>query len=615
MVLTAAECLAGIDIIEPQISPDGRFIAVILNGDRGPFIYRIEIDHPDWDLRGPQTQQAPRSASSLYDEPAWSPWPVRSGRSLGGGSFAWLPDSTGLVVVARTGDLWTLPLSGEPHCVFESPRDLPLDDSLPSGVFAPAVDSSGRYVAVTADQAQIWTIDLVTGRSERQDGGDHDFVLDPVWWNGRPLWTAWNIPNMPWDESVLVNADAKQFGPRTNQVQQARVAPSGGVWGWLDDASGWLNVQIADGLRIDEMFEHGGPSWGERQRSWCFNSMGTQVAFARNEEGFGRLCSADIDTGVVVERARAIHGQLSWAGNTLVAVRTGGKTPTSLVVYNTGDTNPADQEWLRRDVLVGPSAIVKGHPSLVEPQLVTTQSIDGADLFARLYQSPRSQGRLLCWIHGGPTDQWTVSFMPRFTFWLDRGYDILVPDHRGSTGHGRAFAQALHGRWGDMDVDDVHRLIEYVVQRQPGTSVALMGSSAGGMTALGVAARYPKSASAAVLAYPVSDMAALDGVTHRFEAHYNRSLLGSPEQTQRLSQMRSPSHHVAALAATPLLIFHGSQDPVVPLAQSEQLVAGLRRHGGDVNFVVFDGEGHGFRDLNHKITEFERTEEFLQRHL
>jgi dipeptidyl aminopeptidase/acylaminoacyl peptidase len=205
--------------------------------------------------------------------------------------------------------------------------------------------------------------------------------------------------------------------------------------------------------------------------------------------------------------------------------------------------------------------------------------------------------------------------MPRFTFWLDRGYDILVPDHRGSTGHGRSFTQALRGRWGDVDVDDVHRLIEYVVEKQPGTSVALMGSSAGGMTALGVVARYPESASAAVLAYPVSDMAALDGVTHRFEAHYNRSLLGSPEQTQQLSQTRSPVHQVAALAATPLLIFHGTEDQVVPLAQSEQLVAGLRRHGGDVEFVVFDGEGHGFRDLNHKITEFERTEEFLQRHL
>jgi len=638
MHLTAAECLSGVDIIEPQVSPDGRWLALVLNGENGPFLYRLDLSElfsseGDKTAVARQAQAesvpvAPITTEHLYARPAWSRWPVRSGRSLSGGCFAWLPDSTGVVVVARSGELWVLPIAGEARLI-SATLDEKIGETPRKPLSSPVVDPSGQYVAVTIDQAQVWTINLATTKAQRVDQGDHDFVADPVWWMGQTWWVAWSVPHMPWDTSVLVNGQGEVSGPPGYQIQQPQVAQSGQLWGWLDDSSGWLNVQIAQGSRVQESHEHGGPSWGERQRSWCFDAAGSRVAFVRNEDGFGRLCSVDLSTGHVVERARAVHGQLSWAADTLVALRTGATTPPCIVAYDTsnridhgvehGDDLGAVQHehrpWPRRDIVVGSSAISKGHPSLVEPQLVQAESVDGAQLFARLYVSSSSQGRLLCWIHGGPTDQWTVSFMPRFVYWLDRGYDILVPDHRGSTGHGRAYTQAIRGQWGNVDVEDVHCLVQRVLQERNQTPLALMGSSAGGMTALAFLARYPDLAAAAVVAYPVSDIAALDDVTHRFEAHYNRSLLGSPEETQRLSSLRSPRHHVAAISATPLLIFHGTEDPVVPIAQSEELVASLGEHGADVEYVVFEGEGHGFRDLDHKIYEYIRTEDFLRRHL
>ena len=73
---------------------------------------------------------------------------------------------------------------------------------------------------------------------------------------------------------------------------------------------------------------------------------------------------------------------------------------------------------------------------------------------ARLYRADAPTDRLLCWLHGGPTDQWQVTFMPRIAFWRSQGWNVLVPDHRGSTGHGRAYQQALRGRWGELDVSD-----------------------------------------------------------------------------------------------------------------------------------------------------------------
>jgi dipeptidyl aminopeptidase/acylaminoacyl peptidase len=327
----------------------------------------------------------------------------------------------------------------------------------------------------------------------------------------------------------------------------------------------------------------------------------------RNEDGFGRLCTYDTTTGRVEERAKAIHGQLSWRGRRLAAVRTGGKTPTQIVVYDTDD-------WSRRSVLVGPSYDWEGHSSLVEPELIGTVSRDGVPLHARLYRSGDSNGRLLCWIHGGPTDQWTVSFMPRFSYWIDRGYSILVSDHRGSTGHGRAYTDALHERWGELDAFDVIDLLT-AVQRRGGwtpSHTAVLGSSAGGLTALVIAVEQPDVAAAVVAAYPVSDLAALDATTHRFEAHYNRTLVGDPDATVARSRERSPVHRVDESFRVPVLLMHGDADPVVAVEQSRRLAAS---GSTSIDYVEYTGEGHGFRQWSTRRDEYRRTEEFLIRHL
>jgi dipeptidyl aminopeptidase/acylaminoacyl peptidase len=392
------------------------------------------------------------------------------------------------------------------------------------------------------------------------------------------------------------------------------VSREGEYLGWLDDTSGWLNV-VAEGRgRVAESFEHGGPTWGERQRSWCFDDSGRRVAFVRNENGFGRLCTFDFDSGRTEEKAKAVHGQLSWRGTALAALRTGGKTPTQIVVYDTCGT-----DWNRRVVEVGSSFDWSRCAALVEPELLEVIHPLDADtvLHARLYTSPTSTGRLLCWFHGGPTDQWQVTFMPRLAYWIDRGFDVLVPDFRGSTGHGRHYTEALNGQWGRLDRDDAIVILDHAVSHlgYSPTGVGLLGSSAGGLTALSAAAARSDLVAAVAVACPVSDIAALDHGTHRYEAHYNRTLIGSTENTVRLSQERSPLAFAAELARIPVLCFHGLEDHVVPIEHSRRLASELHRHGGVVELVEFADEGHGFRKLDHKIEEFAITERFLEDHL
>lgn len=115
--------------------------------------------------------------------------------------------------------------------------------------------------------------------------------------------------------------------------------------------------------------------------------------------------------------------------------------------------------------------------------------------------------------------------------------------------------------------------------------------------------------------YPVCDIAALDATTHRFEAHYNRTLMGDVDETVRKSKERSPIHHADKLAQVPLLIFHGTNDPVVDISQSRQLTAAINAIGGTVELIEFDGEGHGFRSPDNNRREYEVTEVFLNRHM
>jgi dipeptidyl aminopeptidase/acylaminoacyl peptidase len=303
--------------------------------------------------------------------------------------------------------------------------------------------------------------------------------------------------------------------------------------------------------------------------------------------------------------ARGVHGGLSWRGRRLAAVRTGGTTPTQVVVYEDG---------ARRTLAVGPVEGFEG----VEPEVVSWDGDDGGTVPGRLYRPPRpSAGApppLLVWVHGGPTDQWQVEFRARLLFWLDRGWAVLVPDHRGSTGHGRAFTQALAGRWGELDVADVAAGAHAAVARgwaDPRRLVA-MGGSAGGFTVLHLLARHPGLFAAGVDLYGVADLAALPA--RGFEGHYNVSLVGPLPAAADRYRERSPLHHVDRIV-DPLLVLHGTADEVVPVAQSTAVVARLRDRDVPVELHLYEGEGHGWSRPAVVADELERTEAFLRRHV
>ncbi len=578
----------------------------------------------------------------------------------GGGSWCWLPDSSGFVYAAADGLWLSAPWANpsvEPRRVVAASEGRHLWGPCVSldGLMVAFVDESDADACVrVAALDGSWT----TTVSRPPDGVDPtQFVLDPDCGDdGLLALHGWAAPAMPWESGWLDEVRVQSIATDGTAVPVRRV--SGGSIGqprWcgttlslIDDPNGWRNVHVLDlgeVLTIEpcavhsEHAEHGGPTWGPGQRTTAWNPAGTAIAYERNEGGFGRLVVSSLDpthaqeTGVTI--GRGVHRSLSWATTAdgtdrIASIRQGATTPTQVVVYE----RPAStREWRRVVIARGP---VIGWESidLVEPTVITWAASDGVTIPARLYRPASADPTValptLVSIHGGPTDQTRVAWNPRFAAYVAAGWQVLVPDHRGSTGWGRDFQQAMNQRWGDLDVSDTAAGVRYLVNQGlvDAQRVVLSGGSAGGFTVLGLLLSHPALCAAAIVLYPVSDLIALDATTHRFEAHYNQTLVGprpphgpdpSDSHVRHLIEpqfddryrTRSPIHQLDRIV-TPMLIMHGTDDRVVPIEQSDALVTQLQERGVAVDYIRCEGEGHGWSKPDTAIMEHERIMAVLE---
>lgn len=576
-------CLAGRDLTGPVVSPDGSTVAVVSKGSGEP----AEL------LMISASGGAERTVA-FPDEPS-------GGRGMFGGCLAWSADGQRLAVTAR-GGLWALALDGSSRLL------LPTDGL---SITSPVWDATGGVVVIV-DAERVVRVDGAGGSSpQRLDDGRHDFVADPELWGSGPdariVWQAWSVPDMPWDgASIIVSTPdgPVDIGCRPVAMQQPRSLADGSL-ACLRDDSGWLNLWRAhDALGVwehlvDEPAEHGGPSWGPGQRSYVGSPDGKQVAFTRNESGFGRLCVLDLESGQVDELGRGVHGHLSWGGDTLVALRSGARTPTQVVAY----AMPSGE---RTVLAVGPSEDWRHH-DLPEPELEIAISADGVVVPMRRYHA--GQGRVLIAVHGGPTDQWPVTFLPRVARWWSEGWDVVVCDPRGSTGHGRAHADALRGGWGRIDTDDVLAVAEHCQSLGWSTreTTVVMGSSSGGLVVLNALVGEGPIA-AGIALYPVSDLVGLAEHTHRFEAHYTDGLVGPPGSPALVAN--SPISQASQITGH-LLVMHGTEDPVVPIEHTRRLASALDPARVEARVVEVEGEGHGFRSPENRRLEYDLVGEFL----
>lgn len=609
--VSAAMCAYGRVLGEPRLSPDGELVAYVTTA-QGRAALAV-------------TPAAGGPESVLTSEPA-----PPAAASYGGGVFDWTPDADGLVFAGTDGGLWWVAINGGPARPVAEPHP-----AGPAG--APAVAPDGTRVAYVIDQhhVAVTPIDPAEGWPNRLTS-DADFCFDPSWspLSDRVAWHEWDVPAMAWDSSRVLVAAVGGTGsaepvvvagggadlPNAVSTGQPRFSPDGTRLGFVSDEDGWLNLWAADRDGTDpkpllsEEIEHGFPTWGLGQRSFAWSPDGTRIAFTRNQDGFVRLCVLDLASGAVRDVADGYHAALSWAGDRLAALYSEPDVSTRIVVYEGDDL--AD----RRVLVVGPVA-GWGTLDLPAPEAVTWPGEDGTTVHGRLYRPRRSATGaepppLLVWVHGGPTSQWPVSFNARFGYFVERGWAVLVPDHRGSTGFGRAYTQAMFEGWGVVDVADTAAGMRAAADRgwADGRRMVPIGGSAGGFTVLNLLAHHPGLCAAGVDLFGVADLFDLDETTHRFEKHYLHTMIGPLPQAADEYRERSPSN-VADLIEAPLLVLQGDADKVVPPAQSEAIAERLRGRGGVVELYLFADEGHGWNRPETVTVELGRIDDFLRRHV
>ncbi|KAG8979599.1 hypothetical protein FRB90_008056, partial [Tulasnella sp. 427] len=200
-------------------------------------------------------------------------------------------------------------------------------------------------------------------------------------------------------------------------------------------------------------------------------------------------------------------------------------------------------------------------------------------------------------IHGGPTSRVAPGLSWTATYFTSRGWAWVDVNYGGSSGYGREYRERLRGNWGVVDVQDSVTAAEQLSAQGliDGKRVAIRGGSAGGYTVLAAVVTHPLAFTVATSSYGISDLALLASDTHKFESRYLEKLIGGTlKEVPEVYRERSPVFHADKIRA-PLLILQGSIDAVVPPDQAEAMVKQIKERHGKVEYIVFEGEGHGWR--------------------
>ena len=261
---------------------------------------------------------------------------------------------------------------------------------------------------------------------------------------------------------------------------------------------------------------------------------------------------------------------------------------------------------------------------LAEMKSVTYRSSDGLEIPAYLTLPKGLQPKNLPALiipHGGPwgRDEWGYNSLAQF--FANRGYAVLMPNFRGSTGYGRKFLDAGNLEWGRKMQDDVTWGVKYLVSEgiADPKRVGILGGSYGGYATLAGVAFTPDLYAAAVdIVGPSNLITLLDSIPPYWEAirklFYAR--MGDPTTPpgKALLMEESPLNSSNNIK-TPLLVAQGANDPRVNRREAEQIVIALRDRGFPVEYLLAPDEGHGFARPVNNLALFMESEKFLAKHL
>jgi len=551
-------------------------------------------------------------------------WSARSRvHEYGGG--AWTASDDGILFFVEKSDqrVYALPPGGEP-----TPRTPDAGDVRYGGL----TWQRGMLLAVcedhTGERPARRIVAIATGGPVNVTAvaGGSDFVAHPALSpdGGHLAWIAWDHPDMAWDRSRLMVGrldDGVVTAPRTvSSGTTSALQPQ-----WLDDdrlvyaddpTGRWnlwcrsISTDAAATPLAPADADTGGPLWVLGQRWYGVLGDGRIVAVRTHGDDALVVIGPDEEVRPLALPTTAGVSIEDVAGSRVLLTGAGAERPAGLWLVDVdrpgdaeplvGGTAPWDAAWLpqpRSVTFAGPHGPVHAY-----------------DYPPTNPEAAAPSGELppyVVFVHGGPTAHVAAAASGKIAYFTSRGIGVLDVNYAGSSGYGRAYRDRLRGQWGIADVDDVAAAAAGLAAegRADAARLAIEGGSAGGWTVLSALVRTDVFA-AGISRYGVGDARTLAEDTHDFEARYLDGLIGPLPEADAVYAERSPLTRPERFRV-PVLLLQGAEDEVVPPSQAEAIRDALAARGVPHAYVLYEGEGHGFRRTETVVHALESELAFL----
>lgn len=599
------ETIAGLPAVDQQwggidLAPDGSEVAFAWNRSDSYEIYSAP-------LAGDRIFQ-------LTEAGARSVWP------------RWSPDGRTVAFLRDTGGsehlgIWTVDRDGEHEHELIAAAGVTHRDL--------AWSPDGRTIACVANHGGgfgIHLVDVATGKGRGLTDGSTDarprFSPDGRWIvfeaHRSDRRTDLDLHLVSFAGGTPVRIDTR--GGLPGDSFDARFSPDGRQLAFTTNARGRREIAIADldGTAVravayltENPFEESVPVWRPDQR--------------------GVVYLHDQDAAVAVHRAFTVShaatpvsdlpGRYAWP-------QVGPDSETVVATFSTS-RRPTDV-WVRDPLSVDVRPLTDSLDSaggrldprvLVEPTHVRYPSADGREIPALLYVPHAEVARgdppaAILYIHGGPTGQHYRGWDATPQVFANRGFVVLAPNIRGSTGYGRDHQEANRSDWGGADLADVVAGTAWLVGEgiADGAHLGICGGSYGGYLTLLALGRHPELFAAGASVVGVVSLETLYRTTRGDLREYLDREIGPLAGNEAWYRERSPITYADRITA-PLLVLQGANDPRVPRAEAQQVVAVLARSGTPYAYHEYPDEGHGFTRTPNRIDELRRVTEWFERYL